>query len=594
MWLRDNVVKGHRYYRIVHSVRKGKKVMPKTILQLGKLDDRTADLIREWLRGFPMKTDEYVTTPLKAIKTIRQWRHGGEFIAKSIWDDFKLTELIDGIVKCKENAKIKPGRLIMIMAVNRCIDPKSKLGIVEGYYPGTTLQFLCGISPDDLYTDLLYWVMDKLDENADEIKGKLWRKIKQKFKLSSDVVLYDMTSTYFESADVNEKKKENCMLRQHGYSREHRKDKKQVNWGLVLTQEGFPITYEVYSGNTPDKNTPATIYKKLREDFGIKKCIFTGDRGMMTANNVKIIEEKYLYILAESVWDVKDIILPEIENIPDEVWKSKYPLDEKVKKIYGIEEIDENLFCIEMTKKIDRKDVRFVICHNRGKVKDDKEFREKQMAKGMRIIEKVQNSVRTGRLKDHDKVLKRIVKNLSKKNLENYFDWKIPPTPVSDFEYWIRKDKIEEWEKLDGKWVVRTNIKKPNTSEEITKSAAEIVSAYKDLKIVERAFRTIKSFIKVRPVGHHLDVRIRAHIFICVLAYLIEKTIEYRLKSSRIEMTAQKLFYEFDGIELTENVLGDKVKILVKRVTEPNKTQRNLLSILRARGITKLNEEIYL
>jgi len=564
----------------------------KLILNMGRISDRMADRIREWLKGYPMKTDEYVTTSLKAIKVKRQLNHGVEYIAKSIWDDFGLTQLIDNTTKTRSDIEIKPGVLAMIMAANRCADPKSKLGIVEEYYPQTSLQLLCGISPEDLYVNRLCRAMDHLDKNSTEIEQTLWNKTKRKFKQSADAILYDMTSSYFESANVDEKKKEKCTLRNHGHSREHRRDKKQVNWGLVLTREGFPITHEVYPGNTPDKNTPAIISKKLKKKFGAKECIFVGDRGMMTAKNVEAIEgDDYLYVFAEDMRNVRDIVLPEIEKIPEDLWKSKYPLKEEVKKKYGITEIDDDTFCIETKKKVDKKEVRYIICHGREKAKDDKEFRESQIYKGNGIIEAVRKSVKAGRLKDHDKVLKRIVRNLTKKKLKDYFDWDIPQTPVSDFKFWVKDRKIKELEKLDGKWVIRTNIKEGHALDDAPMTIEDLVNLYKTLQTVERAFRTIKSFMKVRPINHHLDMRIRAHIFIGVLAYLIERTVEYKLKSAGMNMTAQKVFSEFEGIMVSDILLGDKAPMIVTRVTDLNNKQKKILKSLGVRGITKLNQE---
>ena len=607
MYLKRTVSKGRAYYKIVHNYWVEGKCDQKLIMNLGRISDEMADRIRDWLKGYPIKTDEYVTTPLKAIKVKRQLNHGVEYIAKSIWDEFGLTELIDNTSKTRSDIEIEPGALAMIMAVNRCADPESKLGIVEEYYPKTSLQLLCGISPEDLYVNRLCRAMDHLDKNSTGIEQKLWGKTKRKFKQSADAILYDMTSSYFESANVDEKKKEKCALRNHGHSREHRRDKKQVNWGLVITKDGFPITHEVYTGNTPDKNTPAIISKKLKKKFGAKECIFVGDRGMMTAKNVEAVEkDDFLYVFAEDMRNVKDIVLPEIEKIPEDVWKSRYPIDDDTKKKYGITEIDKDTFCIEVKIKVekkedgeiaeeeDKKEVRYIICHGREKAEDDREFRESQIDKGNEIIEAVRKSVKAGRLKDHDKVLKRIVRNLTKKKLKDYFDWNIPQTPVSDFKYWVKDEKIKELEKLDGKWVIRTNIKEGHTLEDAPMMIDDLVNLYKTLQIVERAFRTIKSFLKVRPINHHLDTRIRAHIFIAVLSYLIEKTIEHKLKLAGANMTAQKVFSEFEGIMVSDIQMGDKVPVMVRRVTELNTKQKKILKDLGIRGIEKLNHEKYL
>ena len=605
MYLKRTVSKGRSYYKIMHNYWVKGKCDQRLILNIGRISEEMADRIHEWLNGYPMKTDEYVTTPLKAIKVKKQLNHGVEYIAKSIWDESGITELIDNTAKTRSDIGIKPGALAMIMAVNRCADPKSKLGVVEEYYPRTSLHLLCGISPEDLYVNRLCRAMDHLDKNSTEIEQKLWRETKQKFKQGVDAILYDMTSSYFESSYVDEKKEEKCVLRQHGYSREHRRDKKQVNWGLVLTKDGFPITHEVYSGNIPDKNTPAAISKKLKKKFGAKECIFVGDRGMMTAKNVEAVEkEDYLYVFAEDMRNVKDIVLLEIEKIPEDVWNSRHPLDDDVKKKYGITEIDEDTFCIEVKIKVDekedgetaeeenKKEVRYIICHGREKAKDDRGFRESQIDKGKEIIGAVQKSVKAGRLKDHDKVLKRIVRNLTKKRLKDYFDWDIPQTPVSDFKYWVKDEKINELEKLDGKWVIRTNIKEGHTLDDAPMMIDDLVNLYKTLQIVERAFRTIKSFIKVRPINHHLDTRIRAHIFIAVLSYLIEKTIEHKLKLAGVSMTAQKVFSEFEGIMASDIQMGDKVPVMVRRVTELNTKQKKIFKDLDIMGIKKLNHEM--
>lgn len=530
--------KVYRYLKLVESYREGKQTKQRLIATIGNLDTLEPLQIDNLIDAL----SKFSTRKIRSIDQLRAKRdqkYGDVLLIKHIWDELGIGKIILGALK---EQKVNPhySLAILIMVLNRLIAPKSKLSTVDWYRK----IYLPQGKNTQLKYQHFYRAMDYLQRAKRKIEKDIFLQLSDLFSLKVDIVFYDLTSSYFEGSE--------CEISKFGYSRDHRSDKKQILLGLVTTKEGLPIAHEVFCGNIADKSTVEGIIKDLKFRFDIAKCIFVGDRGMVSSENLDFLEqEDYQYIFAlkkRQSQEVDDIIQADL---------SKY------------QSIDDNLKALEVNKGY----LRYIICHNSLKAQDDRLFRQEAISQAEAKLKVIRTSFKAGRIKRQKPITIRTVKALLKKNTFKYFDFKVSP-----FEYHLKQEVIAKEEILDGKYILKTNVKEL--------SMQEIIQSYKNLSCVERAFRSIKDFIRLRPIFHYKPQRVKAHVFICVLAYLIEKIIDKRLLTRNLNLTAIKALELLDEVRLIENQLGNKT---LKCITELNKTHREIFSAI---GIKRVPEAI--
>lgn len=532
--------KVYRYLKLVQSYRQGKQTRQRLIATIGNLDTLGSSQIDNLIDAL----SKFSTRKLRSIDQLKvksAQGYGDVLLARHIWDKLGIGKIISYQLRFKEQGnKFRYVVAILIMVLNRLIAPKSKLSIVDWqrkiYLPEAEKMQL-------KYQHFLR-AMDYLQRAKIKIEKDIFLELADLFSLKVDIVFYDLTSTYFEGSD--------CEMAEFGYSRDHRRDKKQILLGLVTTKEGLPIAHEVFSGNIADKSTVEGIIKGLKSRFNIGRCIFVGDRGMVSQENLDFLEkETYQYIVA-----LKKRRSKEIEDII-EADLSKY------------QSVDDNLKALE----VNRGHLRYIICHNSQKAEDDRLFRQEALAQAEDKLKVIRTSFEQAKIKKQKSLTARIAKALLKKNAFKYFDFKVSP-----FEYHLKEEAIAKEEILDGKYILKTNVKEL--------SIQEIIQTYKNLSSVERAFRSIKDFIRLRAIFHYKPERVKAHVFICVLAYLIEKIIDKKLKLYKLNLTSTKALELLDEVRLVKNQLGNKT---LKCITELNKTHKAIFSAV---GLTKIPEVI--
>lgn len=358
------------------------------------------------------------------------------------------------------------------------------------------------------------------------------------------LVFYDITSTHFEGI--------NCELARFGYSRDRRTDKKQILLGLVVTDEGIPIAHEVFEGNHADKSTLKGVLEDLKRRFSIKRCIFVCDRGMVSKENIEYLEsEDYEYIVSLKKRRSKEVKAA-LESSP-----SQY------------DRLEENL----LAKGVRFKDTRYLIYYNPEKAQNDRSFRENLIERQKKKLERLKMMVKRGRLKRKKLILSRALQILSStKGSKKYFS--VFSEDDGKFSFQIKQKVLSADEALDGIYLLKTNCQ--------DLSNLEINRAYKELSQVEDAFREMKDFLKIRPIYHHIEIRVRAHVLICVLAYTIEKILDRELSDKDIDLSAREAFELLDEVRLVENQVADKK---IKCVTEIAKEHSQ---VLKAVGIKAL------
>src|SRR5215204_4085031 len=282
--------KVHRYWRLVRSVRVGRRVIQQTVAQLGELDERgrlQARALARHLIGEPEQVglfddgQQHLTVPvrLKGVRVERSRQFGDVYLALALWRGTGLGDLCERLLPSGKEA-VPWAKMASVLVAARLCEPSSELHIAEDWYRRTALCDLLQLDADLVNKDRLYRALDLLLEHKAELEAHLSRRAGELFSIDNEVLLYDVTSTYFEGeAAANP-------LAQRGYSRDHRPDCKQVCIALVVTFDGFPLGYEVFAGNTHDSKTVQTMVSTMEARHGVIGRVWIADRGMASATNL--------------------------------------------------------------------------------------------------------------------------------------------------------------------------------------------------------------------------------------------------------------------------------------------------------------------
>ena len=282
--------KVHRYWRLVRSVRVGRRVIQQTVAHLGELDERgrlKARALARHLIGTPEQAglfddgcrDVAVPIRLKDVRVERSRQFGDVYLALALWRGTGLAALCDRLLPSGKE-RVTWEKMAAILVAARLCEPSSELHIAEDWYRRTALGDLLQLAADQVNKDRLYRALDQLLEHKAALEAHLSRRCGELFAVQNEVLLYDVTSTYFEGeAEANPQAR-------RGYSRDHRPDRKQVCIALVVTFDGFPLGYEVFPGNTHDSRTLKTIVSTMEARHGVVGRVWIGDRGMASAENL--------------------------------------------------------------------------------------------------------------------------------------------------------------------------------------------------------------------------------------------------------------------------------------------------------------------
>lgn len=455
------------------SFRVDGKVRKRTIANLTQWPAHVIDGLQRLLRG------ESVTGNLEeSFETTSTRAHGHVAAVLGTLEKLDVPRIL-------ASRRTRERDLCLAMIVARIVDPRSKLATARGLGGETqlsTLGELLGVA--DATEDDLYAAMDWLRQRQDKIEQSL----ATRHLADGCVVLYDLSSTYFEGRK--------CPLAKLGHSRDGKRGKRQINFGLLCTADGCPVSVEVFEGNTGDPTTLKSQIARLRERFGLKRFIIVGDRGMITDARIR----------------------EDLRGNDGLDWVTSLRT-EQIRALATEGSIQQGLFDDRDLAEIQSPDYpgeRLIACRNanlaeerarkRGELLDGTEA---ELAKIVAATQRARN-----RLAGKDQIGLRIGKVLGKYNVGKHFRLHITD---SSFSFSRNEERIAAEAALDGIYVVRTSV----PAETLT--AEKAVSTYKSLSQVERAFRCVKSVdLKVRPVHHRAPERVRAHIFLCMLAYYAE------------------------------------------------------------------------
>ena len=458
--------KGREYatHLLRRSYREGDKVKNETLGNLSHLPDDVIDLVRRALRG-----ESFVPATAR-LEILASRPHGDVAAALRAMRRLDFASLLSSR-PCRE------ADLVMGLVAARIVAPDTKLATTRWWHTRTLAEDL-GVGKAD--EDDVYAAMDWLLERQEPIECKLAaRHLK-----AGGLVLYDLSSSYFEG--------KTCPLAAFGHNRDGKKGKMQVNYGLLTDRGGCPVAVSVVKGDTGDPKTLLPQVRTLRDKFGLEHMVLVGDRGMISnASIAELREDKFAWITALKSGQIRALV--------DSGQLQLGLFDER-----NIFELSHPDFPGE----------RLIACRNPELAKLRAHKRDALIEATKSELEKVRGMVGRAKLKGSANIGVRVGRAVNKYKVAKHFE-----LTISDhsFEFSLLHSQIADETALDGIYVIRTGLAKR------TMNSADTVRNYKALSNVERAFRSFKTVdLKVRPIHHHLENRVRAHIFLCMLAYYVE------------------------------------------------------------------------
>ena len=455
------------------SYRQGGKVKKRTIANLSKWPAELVENFRALLRGGTV-----VEHLEKSFEVVRSRPYGHVAAVLGTLRKTGLDRIIGG-------KGLREHVLSIAMIVARIIDPRSKLATARGLKDESMFSALGEeLGVEQASEDELYEAMDWLRQRQERIEGKLAKKHLD----NGSIVLYDVTSTYFEG--------KTCPLARLGHNRDGKKGKLQIVFGLLCSHKGCPVAVEVFPGDTGDPSTLAEQIRKIRDRFGLDRVILVGDRGLITEARIR-----------EEIRPVKGL-----------EWITALR-SSQIRKLVDSGSLQLSLFDEQDLAEITDPSYpgeRLVVCRNPMLAEERTRKRRELLEATEKELEKIAQATRRKKrpLKGKDKIALRVGKVINKFKVGKHFQVTIGE---ESFSYHRKEDNIAREKALDGIYVIRTSL----PSENLTSEAA--VTAYKQLSLVEQAFRCFKSIdLKVRPIHHRLERRVRAHVFLCMLAYYVE------------------------------------------------------------------------
>jgi transposase len=456
----------HREY-VTHllrrSWREGGKVRNETVGNLSHLPEEVVELVRAALGG-----ERFVAFDERfAIE--RSLPAGHVEATLALARRLELSRLLD-------RSPSRERQLALALIVSRVIAPQSKLATARALQQSTLASELGveGADEDELYT-ALDWLLER--------QQRIERSLARRHLEAGTLVLYDLSSSYFEGRC--------CPLAQLGYSRDGKRGTLQIVYGLLCDRRGCPVAVEVFEGSLHDDKTLPAALEKLRQRFKLQSVIVVCDRGMVTKANLELLSQ------TEGAGWITALKAPQ------------------VKKLVKDGDLQLSLFDEQNLAEIaseDYPDERLVVCRNPLVARERARKREDLLAATERALSEIQGRVEQGTLTGEAEIGLAVGAVLNRWRVKKHFELEIADTSLRCER---KQQQIEAEARLDGFYVLRTSV--PESELE----APEVVRAYKQLKEVERAFRTLKGPLELRPIHHHLEQRVRAHIFLCMLAYYL-------------------------------------------------------------------------
>lgn len=438
---------------------------------------------------------------------------GDVAVQHKIFEKLRICDIINAHT-AKGGGKIDVGRLTEIMAINRNCDPCSRRKL-PSWFETTVLPILLNIKPSEINDKLFLRAFHYLQEETTiQIQKEIYEKIIEVYKIKTEKVYYDITSSYFEG--------NSCSLAKFGYNRDGIKGKVQIVIGLVVNQDGILITHSVHPGNTADVKTVDAMNKRLRNTFGLNKSILVVDRGMISAKNVKQLDldvQSYVFALRLQKKE-KELIDMHRRNL----------------KL-----IDDNTSLTETILEENGRMKKYVIGHSKDIEEQSTIGFEARLKRVEEKFQKIKSDIDSGKHNLTDRRRKNISCMLKNEKVSKFIKIEFNE---GGFSFKRIVESIEKARNYNGLFVISTT--------EIGLSGEEILKIYREKDIIEKAFRTIKSEIDLRPFFLSSDESVTGYVFVCALAYQVRSILRFLLKKSNSEMSIEEAFELLDRMKVVK------------------------------------------
>jgi transposase len=576
MFLRQNKRrkngKTHRYYTVVENRRiSGGGTTQRQVLYLGEINDTQQQAWRRTLEVFDEDRNQYcqlslfpddrplppgavdsISVKLDEMELRRPRAFGDCWLGCWLWDRLHLSSFWN-MQFIDSRGDVPWAKVLQLLVINRLIDPGSELRIHRQWFLRSAMDELLEVDFAVAGKDRLYRCLDRILQHKDALCTHLAQRWKTLFDTSFDVLLYDLTSTYFEGLC------EEIPKARHGYSRDGRSDCRQVVIALVITPDGLPLAYEVLAGNTADKTTLRQFLSNIEQRYGKARRTWIMDRGIPTEATLKEMREAGTHYL---VGTPKSMLGKLDRQFAGKPWQQVH-----------------EAMSVKMTR---HEDEFYVLAHSDARQLKEKAMRRRRFkvyARGLHALRRrcregqrsrISRDTLLGRLA----VLKKDAGRMSAALIVHVPDEGQRPTP-KNFHYKLNGDAYQEALDRDGSYILRSNA--------IHEDAATMWSMYMQLAWIESAFKSMKSDLAIRPIWHYVQPRVEAHIFVAFMGYCLLSTLGKYLEPIASGLSPKAVLQQLASIQMLEVYLptSDGRWLIMPRYTEPEAEQRMLLEKLK-------------
>ena len=558
--------KEHGYWSLVETIRTADGPRQRTLCYLGELNgsaharwQKTVEVFNEQgettqLKLFPSEAEasdepNVARVLVKKIRVERTRRFGDSYLGLELWKQLGLAEFLARHLDI-DDADVPWSRIAAVLAINRLCDPGSELAVEQHWYPSTALDDLLHIAKGKINDTRLYRCLDRLLPLKTKIEQHLKQRFGELFQAEFDVLLYDLTSTYVEGAA-----EANPMMRR-GYSRDHRPDCEQLVLALIVNQDGFPFSYELFDGNRADVSTIEAILRTVERKHGKARRVWIFDRGVVSEENLVAIRKRGgEYLVGTPRSKLKQF---EQELLKDDFEKIRPEVEVKQIRIPGGEET-------------------YILCRTAGRKEKEKAIRNRFVAKIEKALAGLQKRIAEGKLRDRFKMERNLGRiQASHPQVADLYEMAVQDSKEGPRLVWRQKPEQQQWlEAREGAYLLRTNL--------TVDGAADLWKKYMQLTEVEAAFRTLKSELAIRPLFHQLEKRVKAHVLVAFLGYALQVTLKHLLKRSASEYSpaeALKWLAEIRSVDIVLPTVEGR-EIWLRRITKLDEQQQRILHQLR-------------
>ena len=552
--------KEHRYWSIVENRRvHGRRTVQKTVLYLGEINDaqqagwcRTIEALEDNRRvqlslfpedRVPPAECRAVQVQMNRLELLRPRQWGACWLALELWEQLRLDEFwSDRLRPSREGTRWL--NVLKTLACYRLIDPGSEWRLHRLWFDQSAMADLLGEDFGISEKDTLYRCLDKLEKHKTAMFSHLKERWANLFGAKYDVLLYDLTSTYFESNPPFAEKDK----RKFGHSRDKRSDCVQVIVALIVTPEGLPLAYEVLAGNTSDKTTLRDFLQRIETQYGKASRIWVMDRGIPTEAVLKEMR-------------ASDPPVQYLVGTP----KGRLSKLEEDLTVLPWQQVREGV----EVKILPRDGELYVLAQSRNRVNKERSMRRRQLKNLWKRLKQLAGM----KLKRDALLLK-----LGAAHQTSPSAWRlvtiVTPRAGEPLRFALRKDRLRQTRRREGRYLLRTNLTDTDP--------ARLWTFYTQLVRVEDAFRNLKGDLEIRPIYHQKESRIEAHIFVAFLAYCLHVTLAQRMKTHAPGLTSRSILEQMKAMQMLDVRVPttDGRWLHMARYTQPDKTQQLLLAQL--------------